>query len=72
MNYDLTVYDSCGGGILGTSANGPGQPDTVNLSWSDSWGTDDKKDLYIQVAYKTGSLCGSAAQWSLTATGNTN
>jgi len=63
LDYDLYVYSACSGTLLGSSTNGAGAVDTVNVCWSDRLGVgclancDDTMDLLIHVLFYSGNTC---------------
>ncbi len=66
-DYDLHVYcdncsDSAGSSYAGGSTN-----ERVDTRWSDTWGSDDSRYLYIHVIFYSGNNC---SPWTLTAGGN--
>ena len=68
VDFDLYVYCvSCGGTLLGSSSNGAGATDTVFFRRDDTWGSDDGRDLIIEVRYWNATSCGG---WSLNVYGN--
>jgi len=65
IDYDLFVYSSCGGTLLGSSTNGAGALDIVNITRSDT-AADDSFDYYIEIRYQSGASC---TNWGLTLIG---
>ena len=66
-DFDLFVFCvSCGGTLAGSSTNGPGMVDTVDVGRDDIVG-DQTFDLLIEVRLSTGGPCGL---WQLEITGN--
>ncbi len=61
-NYDLFLYRSCGGAPVASSTRGEGQPEQAVVSTSDSWGSTDDFDYWVEVRLVSGSPC---ASWSL-------
>jgi len=63
LDYDLYVYSACSGALLGSSVNGTGAVDTVNVCWNDRLGVDcavgcdDTMDLLIHVIFYSGNTC---------------
>ncbi len=70
MEYNLYVYDACNGNLYGSSTNGAGQVNVVEGRWGDSWGDSDDRDVFIEIRYASGGVCGSAAKWELDFEGN--
>jgi hypothetical protein len=72
VDYDLYVYCSggCSGGYL-SSVGLAGVDEEITARWGDSWGSDDHRDLYIEVRFYSGSTldCGT---WTLTVQGNSS
>jgi hypothetical protein len=67
VDYDITIYcSSCTGSSASASA-GAGVTDTVSLTWGDSWGSDDSRDIYIHVRYWSANTCD---QYTLTVSGH--
>lgn len=62
VNYDLYVYSSCGGTLLGSSTNGAGTLDTVNVTKTRTAG-DDSFDYWVEVRYHSGQSC---TNWTFT------
>lgn len=56
INYDLFVYTSCGGVLIGSSTNGVGTTDTVNIT-KPRTGADDSFDYWIEIRYISGNSC---------------
>lgn len=64
MDYDLYLYKSGCGTLVGMSQNGTGVFEIVSYDRSDTLFTDDSEWFYIEVRYYDGSNCG---QWTLRA-----
>jgi len=62
VDYDLFVYDRCGGTPIGRSALLEGQTDRVTIERSGDFGSD-SFDWWVEVRYYRGSSC---LPWSLT------
>ncbi|HKQ46712.1 MAG TPA: hypothetical protein VJZ71_01435 [Phycisphaerae bacterium] len=57
-NYDLYIYCiSCGGSFAGSSTNGTGVLDRVEIAWADDWGHEDTGNILIEVRWQNGA-CG--------------
>jgi len=63
IDYDLYVYSSCGGALIGTSTAGTGVAEVVTVQRSDSAAGDDSFDYWIEIRHFSGSTCNN---WSLT------
>ncbi|MEZ4392317.1 MAG: hypothetical protein R3A48_14605 [Polyangiales bacterium] len=62
VDYDLYVYESCGGAPIGRSLLLQGQTDRVNINRSGDFGSD-SFNWWVEVRYVSG---GSCAPWTLT------
>jgi hypothetical protein len=62
VDYDLYVYEACGGAAIGRSLLLEGQTDRVNIQRSGDLGSD-SFNWFVEVRYVRGSSC---APWSLT------
>lgn len=62
VDYDLRVYDGCGGALLGSSSNGSGQTDTVIIQRPDGSTQNRSFDYWVEVRYHSGSSC---SEWTL-------
>ena len=62
VDYDLFVYDACGGTPIGRSQNLAGQTDRVTITRSGDLGSD-SFNWWVEVRYFSG---GSCTPWSLT------
>jgi hypothetical protein len=77
MDFDLYVLPGPEGGDPSCAAapvKGTGTPESVSDKWDDDQplgGEDDSKWLDIEVRYVSGTLCGAAAEWTLTIEGKT-
>lgn len=69
LDYDLFVYCvACGGGSAGTSINtGLGVQEVVTFGKTDVMGSDDSRDIIVEVRHRAHTQC---ASWSLTVIGN--
>ena len=56
INYDLYVYSSCSGALIGSSTNGAGTNESVPVA-KPRTGADDSFDYWIEVRYISGSSC---------------
>ena len=65
VDYDLYVYASCGGTLIGSSTLGVGQTDQVTVS--DASTSDAGIDYWIEVRYFGGTAC---SPWTLTINGS--
>ncbi len=61
-NYDLFLYRGCGGSPAASSTRGEGQSESATVSRSDSFGSDDDFDYWVEVRLVSGSPC---ASWTL-------
>lgn len=68
VDYDLYVYESCGGAVIGRSLLLQGQTDRVNLNRSGDLGSD-SFNWWVEVRYVSG---GSCAPWTLTVQSRSN
>lgn len=69
LDFDLYVYcDACGGAIAGSSRNGPGMREIVDILVPDRSNVNDDETIYIEVRFVSETTCGD--EWSLTVTGN--
>jgi hypothetical protein len=73
MIYALFVYsgDAANPDCLAVPFQGDGSPPAVSLYWGDTFGSDDGLWFAIEVRYQQGSLCGNAAEWTLSVEGHT-
>ncbi|MCA9574857.1 MAG: hypothetical protein H6726_00320 [Sandaracinaceae bacterium] len=62
MDYDLYVYDACGGNLLGSSTNGVSASETVTIRREDGTTNDRSFDYWVEVRWFSGSSC---AEWTL-------
>ena len=58
VDYDLDLYDACGGNLLDSSTLRGSQAEQVEFTWPDNLGGDDRRELWIHVRYYSGSACG--------------
>ncbi len=68
--FDLYVYDGCGSQIA--SGIDAAKSNVINLEFPDNKslsGSDDSKDLYVEVRYRSG-LCSSESAWTMYIVGN--
>lgn len=70
MKYEVHLYwkkptDSCPGSEIGMAT-----ADGSRAKWSDAFIEDDSRVVLVEVRYVSGDLCGDAAKWTLTVTGN--
>lgn len=69
LDFDLYVYcDACGGAIAGSSRNGPGMTELVDILVPDRSNVNDDTTIYVEVRFVSETTCGDA--WSLAVTGN--
>jgi hypothetical protein len=70
MDFNLYVYETpCGSGMYGQSTNPAGQVDRVTGGWADQLGTDESRDVVVEVRYASGGVCGGTV-WTLEFDGN--
>jgi len=62
IDYDLFIHRPCGG-MVQSSIRGAGQPDSVEVTRSDTPTTDEGYDYFIEVRYISGASC---EPWTLT------
>jgi hypothetical protein len=65
VDYDLYVFDGCGGTQLGSSAAGTGLPESITITRPDT-AASDSMDLWIEVRYFSGASC---SNWTLNVAG---
>lgn len=68
VNYDLFVYRPCGTVVRSSSA-GPGQPDSVEITETDTPTLSDSFEYFIEVRYLSGASC---TPWTLTLEARSN
>ncbi len=73
VDYDLYVHQggSCNSGIVSGTRRGVGLDETVNIGWSDSWLSDDDREIYVEVRFVSGNTLG-CGEWNLTVSGYTD
>lgn len=66
-DYDLEVYldDPCGS-VAGSSSASGGTADSVRVSWSDNWGSNDDRYVFFRVKYWSGNSCSAAEDSTFT------
>ncbi len=79
-NFDLYVYVNTSSDVslecsalAGSSTNAAGVTDTVSKSWGEGTipnGSDDSRNVSIEVRAAAGATCNSSSTWSLTVKGN--
>lgn len=57
VNYDLYLYDGCGGLLLRSSVAAPGQLDRVTYTWEDELAAEDDRQFWIEARFASGSTC---------------
>jgi hypothetical protein len=62
VDYDLYVYDGCGGNLLGSSRHGAGSTETVTIQRTDGTTNDRSFDYWVEVRFYSGASC---SDWTL-------